>query len=178
MPAATDFPESSPRRPHAADSTPAGRRCPLLLLTVALLAGVLAADVAPAAPEQRFKPGDRVKLEFLGQQLEGEVTRLTGTGWPYVKFTWRGREREQPFPPDRLEPVKKPAAIARPRTWSDASGSFRVVATLVERTGTDVRLKKSDGTEITVPLAKLSEADQKWLDQWVPAETAPGGTSC
>jgi S1-C subfamily serine protease/thiol-disulfide isomerase/thioredoxin len=48
-----------------------------------------------------------------------------------------------------------------PREWTDVSGKYHVVATLVEFRDGKVKLKKEDGTEIEVPLASLSEADGK-----------------
>ena len=174
MRSATNSAKALPPRPQSPDSTAGRRRGPLLLLAGALLLWGQLVEVAPAAPDSRFQPGDRVKFEFMGGQHEGEVTRFTGTGWPYVKFTWRGKEMERFFPPNRLQAVqKKPAATTRPRTWTDTSGKFRIRATLVERIGENVRLKKSDGKEISVPLARLSETDRKWLQQWAPDKTAP-----
>ena len=51
------------------------------------------------------------------------------------------------------------------RLWKDASGSFQVRAKLIERTDGAVRLRKTDGKEISVPLAKLSQADQEYVDK-------------
>ncbi|RLS82218.1 MAG: hypothetical protein DWI05_03840, partial [Planctomycetota bacterium] len=51
------------------------------------------------------------------------------------------------------------------RLWKDASGSFQVRAKLIERTDEAVRLRKTDGKEISVPLAKLSQADQEYVDK-------------
>lgn len=51
------------------------------------------------------------------------------------------------------------------RLWKDASGSFQVRARLLERVDDAVRLEKADGKEITVPLAKLSQADRDYLDK-------------
>ena len=53
-----------------------------------------------------------------------------------------------------------PSPSAR-RTWTDKSGQFRIEAEYIDFNGTQVTLKKSDGSTITVPLDRLSEADQK-----------------
>jgi len=60
-----------------------------------------------------------------------------------------------------------PAAAAAPvaRTWRDASGFFEVEATLLGFDGEKARLKRTDGQIISVPLEKLSEADQAYLRQ-------------
>jgi hypothetical protein len=47
------------------------------------------------------------------------------------------------------------------RTWTDSSGERTVVATFLSLDGESIRFRKEDGTEITVPLGSLSEADQQ-----------------
>jgi hypothetical protein len=54
---------------------------------------------------------------------------------------------------------------AYPRTWTDATGKYTVEAELVEVTEDDVVLTKSDGKTITVPISKLSKADQEFLQE-------------
>ncbi|MFW5692671.1 MAG: SHD1 domain-containing protein [Thermoguttaceae bacterium] len=49
------------------------------------------------------------------------------------------------------------------RTWTDDSGVFTVEADLVEIVGERVRLRRTDGNVITVPIAKLSDADRQYL---------------
>jgi len=51
------------------------------------------------------------------------------------------------------------------RTWTDATGEFSVIAELVAVRGNKVVLRRQDGNQITVPLAKLSEKDQRFLKQ-------------
>ncbi len=60
---------------------------------------------------------------------------------------------------------------SRSRTWSDASGSFKVQAELVEQSGDTVSLKKPDGSVISVPLKLLSDADQSYLTEWAKASS-------
>lgn len=47
------------------------------------------------------------------------------------------------------------------RQWSDATGNFKVQAEFVKFTDKSIVLKRVDGKEIDVPIAKLSAADQK-----------------
>ena len=49
------------------------------------------------------------------------------------------------------------------RTWSDSTGKFKLQATLISNTAGTVRLKKADGKVISLPVAKLSKADQQYL---------------
>jgi WD40 repeat protein len=53
-------------------------------------------------------------------------------------------------------------AAAAPRTWSDASGKFKIEARLLRIEDGKVVLRRTDDKEVTVPLDKLCEADQKY----------------
>lgn len=62
------------------------------------------------------------------------------------------------------------------RTWSDDSGKFSVEAELVEVQGDKVVLRKAGGTEITVPIARLSANDRRYLESLAdptPHESEP-----
>lgn len=70
----------------------------------------------------------------------------------------------QPKRPDNsTQPTSNPDSTATPRTWSDSSGSFTVEATYLGMQGDKVVLKKPDGKELSVPLARLSLADQRFV---------------
>jgi hypothetical protein len=50
------------------------------------------------------------------------------------------------------------------RTWSDATGKFKIEAELVDQHDDQIQLKRaSDGQIITVPIDRLSQADQAFL---------------
>ena len=51
------------------------------------------------------------------------------------------------------------------RTWTDASGKFRVTAKFRGMVNQVVKLEREDGTVISVPLEKLSDADQECIRQ-------------
>ena len=53
----------------------------------------------------------------------------------------------------------------KPRTWTDVTGKHRVKATLVASDDQAVRLRKGDGSVVTVPLARLSAEDRRYLEQ-------------
>lgn len=57
-------------------------------------------------------------------------------------------------------------AHAQIREWTDSTGRYKVEAEIVEVTDDGVRLRKSDGSESTVPLNRLSEADQQYAQQF------------
>ncbi|WDQ16324.1 SHD1 domain-containing protein [Rhodopirellula sp. P2] len=56
------------------------------------------------------------------------------------------------------------------REWTDSSGDYRIEAKLVLVHGTNVVLERPDGKIISIPLAKLSEKDQAYLNE---LETKP-----
>ncbi|HBJ38421.1 MAG TPA: hypothetical protein DDZ51_27445, partial [Planctomycetaceae bacterium] len=49
------------------------------------------------------------------------------------------------------------------REWKDSTGNFKVEAELREVRGNDVVLVRPDGKQIVVPIARLSDEDQKYL---------------
>ena len=67
-------------------------------------------------------------------------------------------------------------AWAQLRTWTDRSGSYKIEAEFVDESGGTVRLKRGDGRIVSLPLERLSAADQAYVQKQptkteVPAET-------
>lgn len=54
-------------------------------------------------------------------------------------------------------------ADAALRTWSDASGKFKIKAKFISVTDGVVTLEQEDGTELEIELKKLNSADQKFV---------------
>jgi len=50
------------------------------------------------------------------------------------------------------------------RTWSDSTGQFTIQAKLIGAANGEVRLKRPDGTAISVPLERLSDADKEFVE--------------
>ena len=59
------------------------------------------------------------------------------------------------------------------RTWTDATGTFKVEARFVSKEGDKVTIRTDAGRDITLPLAKLSDKDQKLLAGIKPAAENP-----
>ena len=51
------------------------------------------------------------------------------------------------------------------RTWHDATGTYKIEATLVSSGDGKVTLKRTDGKEVTLPLAKLSAEDRAFVEK-------------
>jgi len=56
------------------------------------------------------------------------------------------------------------------RKWTDRTGKFSVQAALVEVRDEVVQLRRDDGKVISVPIDKLSDADQRFLGSQAPAD--------
>ena len=61
----------------------------------------------------------------------------------------------------------------KPRLWTDATGKFKVTATLAGNKGRRVVLQKLDGTTITLSPDALSVADRTYLAEKAKAESEP-----
>ena len=57
------------------------------------------------------------------------------------------------------------SSVVVARTWTDTTGDFKVEAELLGVEDGLVRLKKEDGTVVSVPLARLSAADRTFLKE-------------
>lgn len=67
-------------------------------------------------------------------------------------------------------------AIGQVTTWTDSSGTFSVEAELVAATSEQATLRKADGKEIQVPLARLSQDSRKLVDAWNAKKSKQVGT--
>jgi hypothetical protein len=80
--------------------------------------------------------------------------------------------------PNQPEPAKKksakgnlakkkgsPLLRVRFRTWTDATGEFKVEAVLVKVDEDSVTLRRKDGKVITIPVSRLSKDDQQLLEE-------------
>lgn len=94
-------------------------------------------------------------------------------GLHFIPLTLSDKDREvlaQAYGKRAATPTSRPGAnpfTSQPRQlreWSDITGRFSIKATFVTLIGQGVKLKKSDGTTITVPLAQLSKEDQAYVN--------------
>lgn len=59
-----------------------------------------------------------------------------------------------------------PLSAADMRTWSDASGKFKIQGKYISNEKGKITLERPDGTEMEIELKKLSTADQKWVTDY------------
>lgn len=134
----------------------------LLLISVSLMA----AD--PVKKTAKPEIGDKVQVEWAGKKVDAEVIGFSGTGWIQVKFKMNNIDLTPTLPPDKIQPLAKgsaakakPAANAKPRTWTDKTGKFKIEAKFVELKDDQVTLERADGRTVSMALDKLSDEDQK-----------------
>ncbi|WP_425400920.1 SHD1 domain-containing protein [Aeoliella sp.] len=70
-------------------------------------------------------------------------------------------------------PLFVPSCFAESRTWTAASGGASIEAEYVGAKDGNVTLRKADGKTVSVPIAKLSAADQQYIEQ----QTGGGSTA-
>jgi hypothetical protein len=59
-----------------------------------------------------------------------------------------------------------PTTTTGTRTWASADGKFATEAEFLYMGGDKVKLRKPDGSEISVPLERLSETDRRWIQEY------------
>lgn len=75
----------------------------------------------------------------------------------------RKAEKEQEARAAKAKRKPDEARAPKFRTWTDASGKFKITAKLKSAIAGNVELEREDGTVVTVPIDKLSEEDQAYL---------------
>lgn len=158
-----------------------GTRWWLACLTITAALGFATALAAPRQTGGQYKVGDRVEFEHFGEMIQATVVEFDTFGHLVLRSDSNREHRQRP---EKVRPVDNKPVSAGPgsspdnpfateeekdpksqlRTWSDASGKFKVTARLVSVTDENVVLQREDGQEITVPLARLSAADRRFIE--------------
>ena len=152
----------------------------------------------PGETPPTFRVGEKAEAYWRGKFYPGVVTKVdSSSGWVNVEITADGKLQSAYVSPQAgfvrkvaggatsaartpsasRAASNKPTAAAPPppkvypvRTWSDDTGKFKIEARFVSKDDKGVQLKKTDGTTLTVPLAKLSKADQFFLESLLAEE--------
>ncbi|MEM8864683.1 MAG: SHD1 domain-containing protein [Planctomycetota bacterium] len=136
-----------------------------------------------ADDEPEFKIGDAVEVEIGGKLYQavvkksdsffGNIVELTDMEAIAKYLSDRAMQRAVTSldslriiaPSEFLRASRKlPGPARKTRVWKDKSGRFEVEATYVSHTGDAVKIQKKDGSIVTVPLAKFSQADRDYLN--------------
>ncbi len=121
----------------------------------------------------RWVPADILEV------LEDGKVKVHPRGWSTKAWDKVvARDAIQLAPDALFQPYKSPTAAAASteiamRTWSDATGTYKIEATYLGVTDGKVQLRRQDGREISVPLDRLSPADQQYVQQTQAAKRPP-----
>lgn len=129
-----------------------------------LLASVAFAQRARRPPTREFNPGDEIEYLWVSKWYPGTVLEVAPDGVA-IEYMWGNLQKREKVDAFKLRFAWEAKAITPMRFWSDASKQFRIRAAAVGVKEGFVRLHKEDGSEISVPIEKLSAADQRILSQ-------------
>lgn len=111
--------------------------------------GLVVEPMTESEPAESAEPAEGPELPAAVAEEAADAPAKTGT------------------PAEHPEPEIVPPAIARwspdSRTWTDASGQFKIKADFVSYGAGLVKLKKADGSVVEIPMERLSEEDQRWI---------------
>jgi hypothetical protein len=94
----------------------------------------------------------------------GRAPTMTGSGQLTLTEATPTATDPKRTRPDRSNRKQPPANTERVmRTWTDATGKNTVEAEFRGMVDGKVTLHKADGSEVTLPLEKLSATDQTWI---------------
>jgi hypothetical protein len=134
----------------------------------------------PVMDDTPLPPGLIIAAQWHGKWHAAKVIQVLGDGQVEIQFQkwpWKDKRSRADIrlaPPevdqpdvDRGQLPKPPSTVTGTgyRTWTDDSGTFTVEAKYAGNEGENVRLLRKDGKEIKVPLARLSEADRKFVEE-------------
>ena len=107
------------------------------------------------------KKGSSVTLAMVdGERVTGRLNDLSKLDREFISDLNAAPQTKT----KKKEKKKAPAGEPPIRTWTSTFGSS-IEARLVSKKGDSVVLEKADGSNLTVPLNKLSKADQAYVDQ-------------
>jgi hypothetical protein len=131
-------------------------------------------------PDQRpnLQPGDRLEVIEGRAIKDAEFVEFTPVGLIKVRFDDDSQKafrpnfvrlpkgvKPRPAAAKPAEATAPPTPVAAPggvsRTWTDASGKFKIEAELISFKNGEVQLKRADGKIVTLKLEQLSVTDQE-----------------
>ena len=113
---------------------------------------------------RRFREGDEIEYLWVSKWLPGRVLAVDGNAVA-IEYEWGGTFKQERVEAGKLRFAWEARALSPMRLWSDESKQFKIRAAVLGFQGDNVQLYKEDGTEISVPIGKLSEVDQRYLEK-------------
>ncbi|MGB7327593.1 MAG: SHD1 domain-containing protein [Rubripirellula sp.] len=131
-----------------------------------LWALVAIAGAGTAAGAESFRVGESVAFADKDGWHVGSVTAVAG-GQVQVQAEMSGETQVGVFAATAL---RRPPWTTGARFWSDAGGNFKIKASVVDVKNGYLKLLKPDGSTISVPAAKLSDANQRVAESLAKAK--------
>lgn len=104
-----------------------------------------------------------------GKEFSLPIGRLCAADRTYAEFRARlaqantsADDDEQRTPSHRQQPAMENGTESA-RVWTDSTGGSQVTATFIDADKDNVRLKRTDGREISVPIMRLSGSDREYI---------------
>jgi hypothetical protein len=163
--------------------------------------GFVSPSERPVGETTRLFEGQILLANDTGAWYPAEIVELMPDGQVRVTFRGWGNARDKAVPRSRLQlapddvaqpnlsaaqlaelrgrSVAEPAgatptaAAAGMRIWTDNTGTYKIEAVYAGLDDGKVKLKRKDGREVAVPLDRLSEADQKLVEELRKKPVAP-----
>jgi WD40 repeat protein len=112
-----------------------------------------------------YKPGEKVEVIQKGDWVSAMVISQNRHGWTVVRFPKTNVETF--VPPEEIRRVAAPE-LPPPtmRTWTDSTGTFKTQAKFVKREGNQVTIVQASGKQLSLPMTKLSKADQDYVTSY------------
>lgn len=134
----------------------AGLFAPLLLLLLPLV-----------VEAGKFNVGDVVQVydDWRNEWKNGTVVDINRRGELLIETAFAGSLRREVYQPKVVRFAYEDGAIGPARTWTDTSGTFKIMAAPLGVVGEKIRLRREDMSEIEVPIAKLADADQRLIER-------------
>lgn len=140
------------------------RKLSYILFVALILSQLVSIVSAQSEKRRRFKEGDEIEYLWVSKWLPGRVLGVAGQAVA-IEYEWAGSLRQERVDAGKLRFAWEARALSPMRTWSDQSKQFQVLAALVGLTADRAQLHKPDGSEVSIQIDKLSEADQRFLAQ-------------
>ena len=135
----------------------------VFVLLVALTAHAVAQGRKADSP---FRVGQKVEVTFGGTR-SAVVEKIMANGWLRLRFD---DGTTSVLPSKRVHSIDEENAAdtavqsAELRTWTDSSGKFQVEARFLRLADDQVTIEQEGGKQITLPLTRLSAADQAYVN--------------
>ena len=99
-----------------------------------------------------IRVGDQVQCRWVSNWYDGIVKEIK-PGLALIAYKWGSSDREREF---KFEDIRFPNGEGPWQEWSDDSGSFKTIARYISRDENHVTLRREDGSDVRVEIARLS----------------------